>query len=82
MVPLVTMFEKLSPVTTPFWSRDKEKRGICLFHEQNLRRADVVVHSLAASTRGLPLYIPDLRRVSSIHPFLCMDFSVCSFERL
>ena len=33
VVSLVTVFEELSHVTSPFWSRDKVNRGIRLFHE-------------------------------------------------
>ena len=53
VVSLVTVFEELSHVSNLFWSRDKVNRGISLFDEQNLRRADVVV-SLLNSEHMLP----------------------------
>ena len=62
MISLVTVFEELSHVTSPFWLRDKMNRVICLFHGQNLRRADIVVYSSAASSWGLPLLFSKLEK--------------------
>ena len=50
VVSLVTVFEELYQVTSPFWSRDKVNRGIRLFHEEVFSRTNVVVHSSAANT--------------------------------
>ena len=69
VVSLVRVFEELSHVTSPFWSSDKVNPGICLFHEQDLRRADHGGSLLSGEHMRTSSYIPDLRRVSGFHLF-------------
>ena len=54
VVSLVTAFEEFFYVTCLFWSCDKMNQGTCLFNEQGLRKADVVICSLAPSTWSPP----------------------------
>ena len=73
VVPLVRVFEELSLVKSPFWSRDKVNRGIHFFHEQDFRsswRSRFYPHQrlYSASLR----YLPNLKRESDFHLYVVL----------
>ena len=50
------------------------------FHEQDMRRADAVVHFSAVSTRGLPPLFFRPKKNKWFPSFYCMDFCICSLN--
>ena len=53
-----------------FWSHDRVILEIHLFHEQDLRWPNLVVHSSQQAHRAPVFYIQNLRRQSGFHLFL------------
>ena len=70
VVSPVTRFEELSYTMSPFWSH----------YRMNRRWADMVVHSSAVSSYGLPPLFSWPEKNKCFTPFCCMDFSVFSLN--
>ena len=82
VVSLVTVFEQLSHVTSPFWSCDKVNWGIHLFEEQDLRTADLVICSSAVSKWCLSPLSSRLEKIKWFLSFCCMGLYSCSLNTL
>ena len=80
VIPLVTAFQDLSHITSPFWSRENVKREIRPFQEQDFEVTRRASSFLLASILGLPpLY--STPEMSKLFPsFCCVDFSACSLN--
>ena len=80
VVSLVSVFEELSFIPSPFGSRDKVNQGIRSFHEQVLRRAGVVIRLPQRAHGGSYSLCSRSEKSKWYPPFCCMDFSVCSLN--
>ena len=76
LVSRVTGFKEFSYITSPFCSQTGLTSLWKGLDSLDLR-ADVVIHSSAVSTLGLPLLFSRIEKSKWSLPFCCLDFSVC-----
>ena len=80
VLSLFTAFEEPSQVTSPFWSRDKMKRGIRLFHEQDFELSRYSNSLRPENSWSLPSLYSKPEKSKWFPSLCCIDFSVCSLN--